>query len=154
MNLTVKEVRQIIADKGLKATTQRIVILTVVYGLENHPRAENIIAEVQKKYPRIAVGTIYRILETFVNTGIIRKVKSDNGVVRYDGKMKGHHHLYCDESDLIEDYEDEKLDDLLGAYFKDRKIGDYKIENISLQIKVVKDDENKFAIGKYINTNS
>lgn len=140
MKITLKEIRQIITDKGLKLTPQRMIILEVIYSLDNHPRAENIIAEVQKRYPGIAVGTIYRILETFVSTHIIKKVKSDNGVVRYDGNLRRHHHLYCDESGLIEDYEDGELDSLLDAYFRNKKIEGYKIEDMVLQIKVVKKD--------------
>jgi Fur family peroxide stress response transcriptional regulator len=55
--------------------------------------------------------------------------------MRYDGILERHHHLYCSESDRIEDYNDKELDDLLNEYFKRKKIKDFKVEDIKLQIK-------------------
>ena len=54
--------------------------------------------------------------------------------MRYDPLQSSHHHLYCEESDRIEDYQDEKLDELITAYFKENGIKDFKIENIQLHI--------------------
>lgn len=42
--------------------------------------------------------------------------------MRYDPVVSHHHHLYCSETDRIEDYEDEHVDRLIGEYFKKKKI--------------------------------
>jgi Fur family peroxide stress response transcriptional regulator len=55
--------------------------------------------------------------------------------MRYDGKVEKHHHLYCSECDLIEDYMDEELDKLLQNHFKNKNIKGFKIEDIVLQIR-------------------
>jgi len=46
-----------------------------------------------------------------------------------------HHHLYSSGYVLIKDYIDEELDKILKEYFKKKKISDFKIEDITLQIK-------------------
>jgi Fur family peroxide stress response transcriptional regulator len=42
--------------------------------------------------------------------------------------------LYFSESDRIEDYNDPDLDSLLEEYFKNKKIPNFRIEDIKLQI--------------------
>jgi len=54
--------------------------------------------------------------------------------MRYDAVLSNHHHLYCAETDRIEDYEDDKLNQLINDYFKNNKITNFKIEDIKLQI--------------------
>ena len=55
--------------------------------------------------------------------------------MRYDGVVENHHHLYCSECDLIEDYHDEELDKLLQNHFKNKNIEGFKMEDIVLQIR-------------------
>jgi Fur family peroxide stress response transcriptional regulator len=55
--------------------------------------------------------------------------------MRYDGIMENHHHLYCTECDLIEDYVDKELDQLLHEYFKKKNLGEFKLEDIVVQIR-------------------
>ena len=55
--------------------------------------------------------------------------------MRFDGTMENHHHLYCMENDVIEDYIDEELDTLIKNYFKNKKIKGFHIDEFALQIK-------------------
>jgi len=48
--------------------------------------------------------------------------------------MENHHHLYCSESDRIEDYVDDDLNTMIEEYFKQKKISGFQIEDIKLQI--------------------
>lgn len=54
--------------------------------------------------------------------------------MRYDAVLTNHHHLYCTENDLIADFEDEHLDELINAYFKKKNIENFKIKDIRLHI--------------------
>lgn len=100
----------------------------------NHPTVESIIEYVTHKHVSIAVGTIYKILETYVVKGIIHKVKTDKDFVRYDSITDTHHHLYSIDGDRIEDYFDDSLDTLLDGYFRNKKIDNFRIEGMKLQI--------------------
>jgi Fur family peroxide stress response transcriptional regulator len=42
--------------------------------------------------------------------------------------------LYCVETDRIEDYEDEKLNQLINDYFKKNTIENFNVTDIKLQI--------------------
>lgn len=134
MDTTKEEIRIRLSEKGLKVTPQRISILEAIYNLDNHPTVENIIEYIHGPHPNIATGTVYKVLETLVENQLIRKVKTDKDIMRYDGVVEKHHHLYCAECDVIQDYFNEELDELLNDYFKKKKIADFKIENIILQI--------------------
>ena len=123
-----------LSENGLRVTPQRIAILEAIYTLDNHPTAENIIEYIKKTHPNISVGTVYKVLDSLVEHEILMKVKTDSGIMRYDHKMTDHHHLYCRESDRIEDYEDEKLDDMITNYFRSKGIKNFNIQNIKLQI--------------------
>jgi Fur family transcriptional regulator, peroxide stress response regulator len=54
--------------------------------------------------------------------------------MRYDYVKEKHHHLYCAESERIEDYYDKELDKLLENYLKKKTIPNFKIKDIKLQI--------------------
>jgi Fur family peroxide stress response transcriptional regulator len=119
---------------GLKVTPQRIAVFDAVISLNNHPTAENVIEYIKSNHPNIATGTVYKTLETLVKCGLIKKVKTDIDVMRYDAIVERHHHLYCADSDRIEDYYDNDLTEILDNYLKKKKIPDFKIEDIKLQI--------------------
>ena len=129
------DIRIKLTDKSLKVTPQRMSILEAIYALDNHPTAENIIEYIRESHPNIATGTVYKVLDTLVSNKIIKRVKTDRDIMRYDGITKNHHHLYCSECDLIEDYINEELDAILKAYFKKKTFPGFKIEDVILQIR-------------------
>lgn len=135
MQHRTEKIRQALSEKGLKITPQRILILRAVYTLNNHPSAESILEEVKKQHPNIAPGTVYKVLDTLVRKELIKKVPTDNGVMRYDGIIETHHHLYCSKSNTIQDYFDEELDALLWDYFREKKIEGFQIDEMKLEIK-------------------
>ena len=135
MNLPVEEIRNKLSEKGLKVTPQRLAILDAIYKLGNHPTAEKIIEYIRQNNPNIASGTVYKVLDTLIENKLIKKVYSDKDVMRYDGIVENHHHLYCTENDIIEDYIDKDLDILLRDYFKGHKIKGFNITEFALQIK-------------------
>ncbi len=135
MSDLTEDIRSKFLEKGLKITPQRVAILEAIYKLNNHPTADNIIEYVRNNNPNIATGTFYKVLETLVKNGVIQKVTTEKGIMRYDGVIKNHHHLHSSDSDVIKDYWDEELDELLRNHFKNKNIDGFKIEDITLQIK-------------------
>lgn len=138
-----KDIIEKLQNKRLKVTPQRIAVMEAIEGLKNHPTAEKITDFVKIHHPNIATGTVYKVLETFVENKLVAKVKTEKDVMRYETHSEVHHHLYCSESDRIEDYEDEDLNILLKEYFNKKKLRNFRISDIRLQI-----------IGKFTNNNS
>lgn len=119
---------------GLKVTPQRIAVWDALKTINGHPTAESIIDFIRKNHPHIAVGTVYKTLDTFVEKGLIKKVKTDKDFMRYELINETHHHLYCLKSDRIEDYYDEELNALLTDYFTRKSIPNFNVEDVRLQI--------------------
>jgi len=132
--MKVEEISSKLVEKGLKVTPQRIAILEAIIKLNNHPTAENIIEYIRKNYPNISVATVYKVLDALVENELVKKVKTEKDFMRYDAIVESHHHIYCSDSDRIEDYFDIELNELLEKYFEKKKIPDFKIEDIKLQI--------------------
>ncbi|MDY6800875.1 MAG: transcriptional repressor [Bacteroidota bacterium] len=128
------DLHNILLNKGLKITPQRLIVFEAVVSLGNHPSTEKIIYHIKENHPHIAKGTVYKILDTFVEKGILKRVKTDKDVMRYDHDLEKHHHLYSVDSDRIEDYYDEDLNQLLEQYFEEKKIKNFEIKDIKLQI--------------------
>lgn len=132
--MTSDYIREQLKQKELKVTPQRVAVYEAVVSLKSHPTAEKIIDYIKKNHPNIAVGTIYKILDLFVENKLLKKVKNEKDVMRYDAMMQHHHHLYCTETDRIEDFEDADLDRLIEEYFNQKKIKGFNVKEITLQI--------------------
>ncbi|MBA7592911.1 hypothetical protein ES708_35113 [subsurface metagenome] len=132
--MELHDIRNTLISNGLRVTPQRIAVLEAVIKLGNHPSTEHVIRFIKENHPNVAIGTVYKILDALVGKRIVRKVKTDRDIMRYDAKTQNHHHLYCIESDRIEDYFDEDLNRVIKKYFKNKNIPNFKIDDIKLQI--------------------
>ncbi len=129
-----RDVVKILVKHELKVTPQRIAILEVIMNSDDHPDADRIIELLRITHPNIALGTVYYTLDVFTKKGIIKKVPTSKDSMRYDAIQEKHHHLYCSDSDRIEDFYDEGLNKVLEDYLKKKKIPNFKIDDIKLQI--------------------
>lgn len=129
-----QELIEKLKEKKLRITPQRIAIFEAISILKNHPTADEILTYIQKNHSNISVGTVYKVLESLVTNNLIEKVKTDNDVMRYDSILSKHHHLYCSATEKIEDYENVELDEILKNYFKKKKIKNFNIKDIKLQL--------------------
>lgn len=132
---TNNDLRTRLTGKGLRVTPQRIAVLDAIDKLGNHPAADQIIEYVRRANPNIATGTVYKVLDTLTGNRLIKRVTTDLNVMRYDGVVMEHHHLYCSECDVIQDYVDEDLNELLKKYFENKKIEGFHLQGFSVQIK-------------------
>lgn len=132
--MTITDIRQQLSEKGLKVTPQRIAVLEAIIKLNNHPSAENIIDYIRKNHPSVATATVYKVLDALVDNELVKRVKTDKDVMRYDAILHAHHHLYCTKTDKIKDYFNDDLNHLLTNYFKKHRILDFEIADIKLQI--------------------
>jgi len=132
--MKIEEVRNKLMEKGLRVTPQRVAILEAIIKLGHHPSADKIIGFIKKHHPNIATGTVYKVLDALIEANLIKKVKTEKDIMRYDAVREEHHHLYSIESDRIEDYINHDLNILLKDFFKENKITDFEIDDIKLQI--------------------
>lgn len=132
--MKLEEISNILIEKDLKVTPQRIAIFEAILELGNHPTAEQILEFIRKNNPNISLATVYKVLDVFVENKLINTVKTDKDIKRYDTFANKHHHIYYSDSEFIEDYVDNELNELLVKYFENKSIPNFLIEDIKLQI--------------------
>lgn len=133
-NYSYEAIKHLIAEKGLKVTHQRILILEAFILANEHPTAELLYNQAKEKSPTLSLGTVYKTLDAFTEAGLINRVKTDEDTVRYDANTEKHHHLYCEKTHQIIDYEDEELEQLINDYFKRKGIKNFEVKDFQLQL--------------------
>lgn len=129
-----KHIRELISGSGLKVTPQRYTVLQALIEMKSHPSADQVIEYLRKWNPAISTGTVYNILDVFTEKKIIRRIKTEDGILRYDAFRNKHHHIYCTDTGEIKDYHDPGLSQMLYKYFREKRIEGFDIEELSLHI--------------------
>ena len=142
-NNSFEKLKEVLAGSGLKATHQRMVILQTLKDSKEHPSAEVIHERLKISHPTISLGTVYKTLETFVDSGLINRVNTSQGNMRYDGLTEQHDHIYCTNTNEIIDFKDQELSEMITEFFKKKKISNFDLKNIRLHISGEKIDINK-----------
>lgn len=89
---------------GYRITPQRMMILSIIEGSDDHIHAEEIYDQVVEKYPGVNISTVYRTLELLKQLGLIYELDAGEGKVGYHPAGKGHHHhLICRECGTVID---------------------------------------------------
>ena len=133
--INIEDIKKKIVEGGLKFTHQRMVIYKAIEDAENHPTADNVFEGIKDSNPSISLGTVYKTLDTFVNSGIIQKFMDNQGVMRFDPILETHSHLYCKKTNEIRDYRNEELEALLKGFFEKNQIKDFEVDEISIVIR-------------------
>ncbi len=124
----IREFEELCRQRGLPVTMQRRVILEAVLKRDDHPTADQIYEAVRERIPQLSRTTIYRVLETFVDLGILRRLRQ-TGAARFDGKIERHHHVVCTQCGKIVDLEDTGLDCLS---IPNEKMQGFEIDDFSV----------------------
>ena len=93
-------------EQGLAFTFQRQVIYEAVVDSREHPTPELIYEQVRRRIPSISLGTIYKNVKTFLDSGVLKEVTLHHGSLRLESNMTPHHHLVCSSCKAIFDIEE------------------------------------------------
>ena len=110
-----------------RKTKQREIILEVLKKLD-HPTADEVYENVKKDIPNISLGTIYRNLESFCESGLINKIETSQRKKEFDPNIMGHYHARCIECDKLVDLCDTTFKKLEIPNIKSFFIKDYVLE--------------------------
>lgn len=73
---------------------QKQIILDALNRLD-HPTAQEVLEEVQKQYPRISRGTVYRNLNLLVEEETLVRLFFPDSPDRFDTETHPHNHVHC-----------------------------------------------------------
>ncbi|MGH7738719.1 MAG: Fur family transcriptional regulator [bacterium] len=96
-------------ERGIPLTVQRRMILESLVGREDHPTADQIYETVTDRLPGLSRATVYRVLETLVEVGVIHRASHLGTAARYDPNTDHHHHLACVKCHKVVDLEETAL---------------------------------------------
>ncbi|MEQ6167458.1 Fur family transcriptional regulator [Ekhidna sp. MALMAid0563] len=128
------QIKERLSDVGLKATHPRITVLRELMVSDDHPTAEAIHETIKVDNPSISLGSVYRVLDVLVDSGLIQRVSVRSGSKRYDANMTPHGHIYCLKTNKIQDFYDEELYGLINDFFRKKRIKNFRINEIKLQV--------------------
>ena len=117
---------------GLAATHQRRVIYETVMSLDGHPSPELIYGAVRKKIPSISLGTVYKNLRTFLESGMLREVSMHHGSLRVEPNESEHYHLVCLRCRQITDLDPESVE--VRPLAKRRSFKGFRVARISVDV--------------------
>ena len=93
-NLVRERTREALTSAGLRATSQRALILKILR--QGHMDADEVYRQARKKRPRLSLSTVYRTLQKLKELGLIDELHFDENHHHYEVKQPaGHHHLVC-----------------------------------------------------------
>ena len=99
------ELAELLRERGLRATSQRVVMHRLLRERNRHVSAEDLLSEAGKTLPGVSLPTVYATLELFEQLGVVRRVNGGGGTIRWDTRADAHHHMVCSNCGRIEDIE-------------------------------------------------
>lgn len=120
MSVSQEKFKEMLREKGLKVTNQRLLVLEVLAANQDkHMAVEDIYELVKEDYPEIGLATIYRTVQLLLEMQLVDRINLDDGCVRYEiGGFYGgegkhhHHHLICKTCGKVFSFKDDLLDGL------------------------------------------
>ena len=120
-----EKVKDLLREKGLKVTSQRLMVLNILsaHG-DEHLTVEEIYDLAQEESPEIGLATIYRTVQVLLELHVIEKVTFDDGFARYElngeetGSGHRHHHAICTQCGKVYSLETDLLDTLEKQVFE------------------------------------
>ena len=100
-----RELSELLRDRGLRATSQRLVMYRLLRDRDRHLSAEELLDEAGERLPGVSLPTVYATLELFDELGIVRRVNGGGGTLLWDTRADSHHHMICRRCGRIEDLE-------------------------------------------------
>ena len=137
MSLDRNDFTDLLREKGLKVTPQRLAVLSALFQeTDSHLTAEEIYHIVKAESPDIGLATVYRTIQTLLELKIIDRIYLGDGYVRYEPghvyeteDSHHHHHLICVkcgrvrsfQGDLLEEFE-KKIEEKTGFRIQDHDV--------------------------------
>ena len=100
---TTARARQILEQRGIRPTSQRLKLAEILLTTPRHLTAEQILATLRESSGHVSKATVYNTLNLFVEQGLAREIHADPERCVYDSTMVPHHHFQnVDTGEMID----------------------------------------------------
>jgi Fur family iron response transcriptional regulator len=90
---TTVRARQILEQRGIRPTSQRVKVAEILLTSPRHLTAEQILVALREATGHVSKATVYNTLNLFVDQGLAREIHADPERCVYDSTMVPHHHF-------------------------------------------------------------
>lgn len=109
---TRAELVEFLREKGLRISLPKLEIAEHIFQRHRHFSAEEIFREMNAEYPKVSRATVFNVLNSFVEHGLLKKVEARSDVQLFDSNTEEHDHVVVEATGEIYDVripEKEKL---------------------------------------------
>ena len=108
---------QYMAERGLKSTRQRSLIIDLFFDTGGHLSVEELWAKVRAQDSKVSVATVYRTMKLLHECGLAHARNFGDGQTRYEPAVGKHHHdhLICTRCGTIIEFENDRIETLQEA---------------------------------------
>jgi len=97
------ELRELLRGRGLRVTSQRLLIHRALREHGGHVSAEQVHDSVAPVLPGVTQQTVYSTLALLADLGVARRVAAPGPSARFEARTDDHHHMVCERCGAIED---------------------------------------------------
>jgi Fur family iron response transcriptional regulator len=101
--------RQILEQRGIRPTSQRLQVAEILLTAPRHLTAEQILAALRESTGHVSKATVYNTLNLFAEQGLVREIHADPERCVYDSTMVPHHHFQNVDTGEMTDIRPEDL---------------------------------------------
>jgi Fur family transcriptional regulator, ferric uptake regulator len=112
------EARDELRRAGYRAGAARASVIDFLGAQSCCHGAQEIHAALTDRGETLGLASVYRVLETLVEHGLVQRVDVGDGIVRFEPVRSGdehHHHLVCDDCGKVERFADPRLEQAIHA---------------------------------------
>lgn len=100
-------IQSLLKESSLAVTPARVALLEVLQKEKKPVDVQTIIDSLEKKQIEVNRVTVFRIINAFVEKGIVHKLEFSEGKARYElSSLPHHHHAICTNCGKVQDIED------------------------------------------------
>ena len=92
--VAVENLKQRLMSHGVRPTSQRLRIASLLLGRRQHLSADQVLAGLRDQGMRISKATIYNTLNLFAASGLIRQLSVGNDRCWFDSNTEAHYHFH------------------------------------------------------------
>lgn len=95
---------QLLVSHGIRASLQRIAVMTFLRENHIHPTAEMVYSALHPIFPTLSRSTVYQALELFCEKGAARRLIVGDSEMRFEADISNHGHFRCVKCKRIFDF--------------------------------------------------
>ncbi len=88
-------IAQLLKEKGIRPTAQRIGVYENIAGRYDHPTVDMLYQDMHPTHPSLSKTTVYNTLDMLVQAGLVRTVTINSNEARFDADISLHGHFQC-----------------------------------------------------------